>query len=89
MLPACANLRHHAGDLFDGAGGPVDIGRPQLGGQQMTAAEDVQRQVAIAIIVAVEEPPFLVPVQRIVGGVEIEDDLLGRSPVGIQEKRDE
>ena len=29
------------------------------------------------------------PVQRIVGGVEIEDDFLGRSLVGVQENPDE
>jgi hypothetical protein len=29
----------------------------------------------------VEEPPFLMAVQRVVGGVEIEDDLARRHPV--------
>ena len=42
----------------------------------MPAAEHVQRQVAVAVIVAVEEAPFLVAVERIIGGVEIEDDPL-------------
>ena len=44
----------------------------------MTTAKNVERQVAVATVVAVEEPPFLFPMQRIVGGVEIEDDLLRR-----------
>jgi len=39
----------------------------------MAAAEYVKRQVAIAIVVAVEEAAFLMAVQRVVGGVEIED----------------
>jgi hypothetical protein len=43
----------------------------------VAAAEDVERQIAVAIVIAVEEPSLLVPVDRIVGGVEIEDDLLG------------
>ena len=41
----------------------------------MTAAEDVERQVAVAVGIAVEEAAFLVAVQRVIGGVEIEDDL--------------
>ena len=57
-------------------GGRVDVGAPQLGRQQMRAAEDVQRQIAVAVIVAMKEATFLMPVQRIVGGVEIEDDML-------------
>ena len=44
----------------------------------MLAAEHVERQIAVAVVVAVEEAPFLVAVQRIIGGVEIEDDLLRR-----------
>ena len=52
------------------------FGRPQLGRQQVPAAEHVQRQVAVAVVVAVEEPALLMAVQRIVGGVEVEDDLL-------------
>jgi hypothetical protein len=46
-------------------------------------AEDVERQVAVAVVVAVEEPPFLVAVQRVVGGVEIDHDLFGRSLTGL------
>ena len=55
----------------------------------MPAAEDVERQVAIAVVVAVEEPAFLLAVQRVVGGVEVEDDLLGRPRVRFQEQVDE
>ena len=35
-----------------------------------------------------EEPPFLIPVQRIVGGVEIKDDLLRHPIVRLQEQLD-
>jgi len=51
----------------------------------MPAAEDVERQVAVAIVIAVEEPAFLVAVDRIVGGVEIEDDLPGCRLVRLDE----
>jgi hypothetical protein len=33
----------------------------------------------------VEEPALLVPVQRVVGGIQIEDDLLRRLAVRVQE----
>ena len=36
-----------------------------------------------------EEPAFLLPVQRIVRGIQIEDDLLWRAPMCLQEKIDE
>jgi hypothetical protein len=35
-------------------------------------------KIAIAVVIAVKEAPFLMPVQRVVGGVEVEDDLLWR-----------
>ena len=37
------------------------------------------------ILIAVKEAPLLMPVQRVVGGVEVENDLLGRLPVRFQE----
>jgi hypothetical protein len=41
----------------------------------MLAREDVQRQIAVAIVIAVKEPPLLMPVQWIIGGIKIQDDL--------------
>ncbi len=55
----------------------------------MPATEDVQRQIAVTIVVTVEEPILLLAVQRIVGRVEVDDDLLRRPPVRGQEQRDE
>ena len=42
------------------------------------AAEQIQRQETVAVVVAVKEPADLVAVNRIVGGVEVEDQLPGR-----------
>lgn len=53
----------------------VDVRTPQLGRQQMPAARHVQRQIAIAVVVAVEEPAFLLAVQGIVRRVQVEQDL--------------
>jgi hypothetical protein len=54
----------------------------------MRAAEDVQRQIAAAVVITVKEAAFLMPVQRVVGGVEVEDDLLWRGVVRLQEQID-
>ena len=55
----------------------------------MIAAEHIERQVAIAVVVAVEEAALLMAVQRIVGGVEIEDDLPRRLKVRIEKEIDQ
>src|SRR5260370_35435051 len=74
------DLRHDASNLLNAAGSRIDVCRTQLGRQQITAADDVQRQIAVAIIVAVEESPFLMPGERIVRGVEVKRHL-GRPPL--------
>src|SRR5207237_1220257 len=56
----------------------------ELGGEQMAATEDVQRQVAVGVVVAVEEAALLVAVQGIVGGIQIEHDRLRRAPMRLQ-----
>ena len=50
-----------------------------LAAEKMPAAKHIERQVAVTVVIAVEEPAFLMAVKRIVGGVEVEDDLIGRS----------
>ena len=66
--PAPAELANDPRNLLDRTGSGIEVRPPQLRRQQMPAAEDVERQVAEAVVIAVGEPPFLVAVQRIVGG---------------------
>lgn len=87
--PRLADLGHDPLDLFDRSLAGVDIGASQLCRQKVPAAEDVERQIAVAAIIAVEEPSFLVAMQRIIGGVEIEHDLARRLVVGFHEQLDE
>ena len=54
----------------------------------MPPAEHVERQIAVGVVIAVEETLFLMPVQRIVGGVEIEGDLRPRHPMGVEKQVD-
>jgi hypothetical protein len=60
------NARH----LLDRPSAGVDVGTAQFGRQEVPVAEDVKRQVAVAIVIAVEEAALLVPVQPVVGGID-------------------
>jgi hypothetical protein len=55
----------------------------------MPITEHVQRQIAVAAVVAVEEAALLLPVKGVIGRVEVEDDLLWRSRVRLQEQIDD
>jgi hypothetical protein len=44
----------------------------------MPPTKHVQRQIAVTVVIAVEEPPLLMSVQRIIRGIEVENDLLER-----------
>ena len=78
MRPAFANLADNASDLVPGAVGRVPIGASEFGRQQVPAGEDVQRQIAIAVVESVEVPAFLHAMDRIVGGVDVDDQLAWR-----------
>ena len=65
----------------------VDVGRPQIGHQQVIAGEHIQRQEAIAVVIAVEEAPLLMAVHRIVGGIHVQHNLFGRPLEGGDEGR--
>ena len=78
-------MRH----LLDRAIAAGDVGAPLPRQQQVPAAEHVERQVAVFIIMAVEEAAFLPAVQRDVGVVEIEYDLARCTVMRLQEKLDQ
>ncbi len=72
-------------ELFDqqrqdrpGMLGAVDLAGSQIANQQTLAAEHIQWQETVVVVIAVEEPAFLLAMHRIVGGIEVEDQLLGR-----------
>ena len=48
--------------------------------------EDVERQIAVAVVIAVEEAAFLMPVQRVVRRIEVENDLLRSPPMCLQNR---
>ena len=85
VRPGLANLRHNARQLLIGAGTGIDPRRPQPGTQQVPVTEDIQRQVAVPVIVAVIKNPLLMTMRQIIGGVQVQPDLLGRFVMGFQE----
>ncbi len=87
--PAPADAGDEARHLVLGAGRGVDVRAPQFCRQQLPAAEHVERQITVTVIIAVEEAAFLVAVQGIVGGIEIEHDLPRRLAMCIEEHVDE
>ncbi len=88
LRPALPDLRHHPGDLVLGAGRGVDVRGPQFRQKQLPAAKNIKRQVAVALVIAMEEAAFLIAVDRIVRGVEIEDDALGRRGLAFEKEAD-
>lgn len=69
--------------------GRVDLARAQVADQQLIAAEDVQRQKAVMIVVAMELTALLLAVDRIVGGVEVQHQPLRCPRKGGDELLDE
>ena len=51
---------HHARHRLDAPALPSAL-TPLPGEQQMAAAEHIERQIAVGVVITVEEPPFLVP----------------------------
>ena len=51
--------------------GTVDFARPKIADQQLITAEHIQRQVTVVIVVTMEEPPFLITVDAIIGRIKV------------------
>src|SRR6201987_2297435 len=71
-------VSHRGYDLLrgvDGAASRVPIAGAQLSPERHRTDKGKQRQVTVAAIEAVKETSFLMTVQRVVGGIQIDDDL--------------
>jgi hypothetical protein len=59
--PRCPDLRHDPFYFRQATEGRIVIGFSQTRAQNVFAAENIERQIAIVVVVAVEEPSFLLP----------------------------
>ena len=89
LAPLAANPRDDARHFLDRAGAAGDVGAPLPRQQQVPAAEGVERQIAVIVVVAVEEAAFLHAVERDVGVVEIDHDLARRALMRLDEQIDQ
>lgn len=55
----------------------------------MAAAKDMQGQKAVAVVIAVIEAAFLIAVDGIVGGIEVQHQFVRRQRMGFDEEGDE
>ncbi len=72
--PAAADERDDAPKPLGDALGGVGVAGARDGGQGVVAAEDVQGQEAVVVVVAVEEAALLAAVDLDVGAVDVEDE---------------
>ena len=85
LRPALPNPADDPFQFLHRSRGPIDIGTPQPGAQQMLPREDVQREITVVAVVTVKEPAFLLAMDRVVGRIQIQHHLLGRRFVGLHE----
>src|SRR5215469_15309101 len=86
LRPAAANLPDNAGHLLHGTVGRIHARAPQLRCQQMPPAENVKRQITVAVIIAVKEPALLAAVHRIIGRIKVKNDFVRRTAPASPEK---
>jgi hypothetical protein len=83
--PRRSNLRHDTLYLLPAAERGVVVGFSQPRTQYLLAAKNIQREIAIVVIVAVEESPLLLAMQRQIGGIHVQHDLIRSAGVRFQE----
>jgi hypothetical protein len=88
LWPSLANLRDHPFQIFQRALGRIDVRGSQLRAEQKLVAKDIERQIAVTIVVAMKEPPFLMSMNRIIGRIRIQNDLLLRPRMRIEKLMD-
>jgi hypothetical protein len=76
MRPGVSNVRDDALDLLKASSTGVDIRGPQSCTQQLVSTKNVQRQIAVVVVVAMEEARFLLPMKWGVRGIPMERGAL-------------
>src|SRR5438128_10849717 len=77
--PRRSHLRYDSLDLFQATCARIGVRGPQTRTQQMLTGKNVQRQIAVVAVIAMEEAALLQLLTRHIARVAIEHDLF-RSP---------
>ena len=86
--PGLTYLRDHAIQWLDRPGRRIDIAGSKSGTEQMVAAKNIQRQKTIFFIIPVEEPAQLLTVDRIIRGIQVNDDTIRRCVIRLDKDAD-
>ncbi len=78
LRPDPAQAPHQQGQDRPGVFGAVDVRGPQVADQKLIATEHIKRQETVVVVIGQKETALLMAVNRIVGGVEVEDQFVGR-----------
>ena len=74
--PGSPDLRHDPLAFIQGTVRCINVRGAQPTAQHVLTACDTHRKIAVTAVVVVEEAAFLCAVQRIIGRVNVQDDLL-------------
>ena len=77
LRPTPTQLRNDAACFLNRTRGRILVGRTEPCTEQLVAGEDIQRQITVAVVVAMEEPLRLMAGQRDVGRIQIKHHLAG------------
>jgi hypothetical protein len=89
MRPGFPNLGDDPLHFLEAPSTRVDVRRPQPSTRQLVATENVQRQIAVVVVVAMEKARFLLPMQWRVRGIQIQNDRSRHFVLGLQKQRDQ
>ena len=84
--PLGPQLGHDASDLIQRARRSVHVAGTKPRAQQLITGEDVERQVAVAVVISMKKALWLMAVERDVGRIQIEHNLLRRFGVRLDEQ---
>src|SRR5690606_19772949 len=73
--PMAADKLHQQRQNRPAMTGGVDVAGTQVADQQMTTAEDIKRQKAVVVVIAVEETAFLMPMDGHVRRIKVEHNF--------------
>jgi hypothetical protein len=81
IRPTGTNTFHDRYQLFHRTCRSIIVGRTQSSTEQMLSAKNIQRQVTVGLVIPMKKAPLLVAVQRVVGSIDIKDNLFGGNSV--------